>query len=70
MLSPWEFRRKQMVIPGGCDVSGERMRTSLVRAEIGEGDGRDEDDAVEVNLVAVLQDLRHLRRPRGPVAFA
>jgi hypothetical protein len=52
--------RQQVVIPGRCDVGGQEELGAVVGAPIGESHRRDQHNAVQVDLVALLQNGRQL----------
>src|SRR5437870_7535152 len=48
--------RSQMVVPRGRGVSRQKEDKPVVRAPVREGDRREQHDAVQINLVSLLQD--------------
>src|SRR5437870_12722927 len=62
--------RSQMVVPRGRGVGRQKEDKPVVRAPVREGDRREQHDAVQINLVPLLQDARKFRRARCAVAFS
>src|SRR5262249_39246172 len=65
-----KIRRQQMVIPRAGDIGGEEEFGAVVGAKIGEGDGGDQRNPIQVDLVPLLQHSGQLGGTCGSVAFA
>src|SRR5690349_13800089 len=62
--------RQQMVIPGSGRVGWQEKFKTIVGAPIRKRHAGKQDNAIQVNLMALLQNARQLRRTRCAVALA